>query len=162
LVTSDETTFPNGAAFSGLGVPGYEQHYHGGFNDGFIVKFAPDGASLVYASYIAGELEDEARSVAVDSQGVAYITGLTASGVTFLDHVADSSPNFGVPTFDQTGNGSEDIFLVTLSANGQSLVDASFIGGAGLDVGSAIAIDSGGAVYITGQANSDETTFPNG
>ena len=42
------------------------------------------------------------------------------------------------------------------------LVYAGFIGGAGDDRGNAIAVDGEGSVYITGETNSAQTTFPDG
>jgi uncharacterized repeat protein (TIGR01451 family) len=42
------------------------------------------------------------------------------------------------------------------------LVYAGFVGGAGDDRGNAIAVDGEGSVYITGETNSAQTTFPDG
>jgi hypothetical protein len=42
------------------------------------------------------------------------------------------------------------------------LVYAGFIGGSGDDRGNAIAVDGEGSVYITGETNSTQTTFPDG
>ena len=45
--------------------------------DAFLSKLSADGSSLVYSTLLGGPLQDSARSVIVDSQGNAYITGLT-------------------------------------------------------------------------------------
>ncbi|MDX2031498.1 MAG: SBBP repeat-containing protein [Blastocatellia bacterium] len=46
--------------------------------DGFIAKIGPDG-QVGYASYLGGNDEDKAFSIAVDTQGNAYVAGQTAS-----------------------------------------------------------------------------------
>jgi hypothetical protein len=51
-----------------------------GFQDAYISKVDPTGASFVYSAYIGGVgagLEDSASSVAVDGHGDAFVTGRT-------------------------------------------------------------------------------------
>ena len=38
---------------------------------------------LAYATYLGGTLNDEARGIAVDADGNAYIAGVTSSSTTF-------------------------------------------------------------------------------
>ena len=45
----------------------------------FIAKIAADGASLVYLTYLGGELTDYASAIAVDTAGNVYVTGSTSS-----------------------------------------------------------------------------------
>ncbi|MGH2675840.1 MAG: SBBP repeat-containing protein, partial [Actinomycetota bacterium] len=52
---------------------------HNGFNDAFVAKVDPSGASLSYAGYIGGSDGDDGRGVAVDGAGNAYVTGSTSS-----------------------------------------------------------------------------------
>ena len=47
--------------------------------DAFVAKLNPTGSALVYSTYLGGTGDDEARGLAVDSAGNAYITGKTAS-----------------------------------------------------------------------------------
>jgi hypothetical protein len=61
---------------------------------------------------------------------------------------------------DLTFNGGSDAFVAKVSADGSSLVYAGYIGGASFDFGFAIAVDSEGSAYVTGQTQSNETTFP--
>jgi hypothetical protein len=158
---STQATFPNGTGFAGLGVPGFDQIYNGGSSDAFALKLTPNGQSLIYATYIGGSGNDFANSVAVDSSGAAYITGLTASTeATFPNGTGFAG--VGTPGFDQIHNGSQDAFVVKLAPNGTTLVYGTYIGGSGDDVGDGIAIDSSGAAYIAGQTTSTQTTFPNG
>lgn len=51
----------------------------GGGSDGFVAKFTADGRSLAYSTYLGGRGGDEANAIAVDTAGVAYITGATSS-----------------------------------------------------------------------------------
>ena len=51
--------------------------------DAFVAKLNPIGNALVYSTYLGGTGDDEARGVAVDSSGNAYVTGKTASSGAF-------------------------------------------------------------------------------
>ena len=50
--------------------------------------------------------------------------------------------------------------MAKVNASGTALVYAGYIGGAGIDRGHGIAVDSTGAAYVTGSTQSSETTFP--
>ncbi len=99
-------------------------------------------------STILGELA-EARKVAVDSTGSAYVTGYASSG--------------GFPitpgAFDATFNGpGYDAFVTKLNAAGSGLVYSTFLGGSGTDVALGIAVDISGSAYVTGVTESND--FP--
>ncbi len=51
-----------------------------GGRDAFVVKLQPGASPLVYSTYVGGSGSDEAYGIAVDTEGNAYITGLTQSG----------------------------------------------------------------------------------
>ncbi len=115
----------------------------------FVTKFSPSGQSLVYSTFISSidGLNEYATSIAVDSSGNASITGQTGS---------TSFPTMN--PFQATKRSFSDVFVTTLSANGQSLIYSSYLGGSDDEIGSAIAVDSTGSVYITGQTRS--SNFP--
>jgi Beta-propeller repeat len=48
--------------------------------DAFLTKLTPDGAGLVYSTYLGERFTDEAWDVAVDDTGNAYVTGTIGSG----------------------------------------------------------------------------------
>src|SRR5262249_33537666 len=48
-------------------------------NDVFVTKLNPTGSSLVYSTFIGGNGNDSAASIAVDGSGFAYVTGVTGS-----------------------------------------------------------------------------------
>jgi len=100
---------------------------------------------LTYGTYLGGSLADEARGVASDAAGNAYVVGST------------SSPDFPGTTRGQTFGG-QDVYVAKLNASGRALEWVTYIGGTGAEQGTAIALDTSGAIYITGQTGS--TNFP--
>lgn len=115
-----------------------------------------DPAVLVYAGYIGGLGGDFGRAIAVDSDGNAYVTGLTdAIGPAFTPA---SFPVTVGP--DLTHNGYIDAFVAQVKANGRRLIYAGYIGGDGGDESNAIAADEDGNIYVTGLTVSTEASFP--
>jgi hypothetical protein len=158
--TSTDTTFPNGTGFATAGVTGFDTSYNGG-GDAFVVKLAPNGQSLVYATYIGGISQEIGQGIAVDASGAACVVGLTASPETTFPN-GTGFATAGVTGFDTFYNGGTDAFVVKLGPNGRTLNFATYLGGNGDDLASGIAVDSFGAAYIAGQTGSTEATFPNG
>jgi hypothetical protein len=131
----------------------YDGIHNGDDTDSFVAKLSADGSTLQYSTFLGGDRDDGARSIAVDASGAAFITGST------------SSSNF--PTtpgaFDTTfGGGPFDAFMAKLNADGSSLLYSTFLGGAGpLDGGSGIVLDASGAALVTGDTTSlDFPTTP--
>lgn len=108
--------------------------------------------SLVYSTYLGGSSSDIARAVAVDRLGYVYITGETLSGdlpVTpgaFQTKLADPPTN----TTSLPGDPRTDAFVAKFSPDGARVVWCTYLGGAGRDVGNAIAVDDAGNVYVAG------------
>ena len=149
--SSDGSSFPDG---NGLGVlPGPGQLQRGGF-DAFVAKINSLGNALLYAGFIGGIAEDRGNAIALMpgclNSCEVYITGETSS----------SEASFPVSVGpDLTHNGGVDAFIARINGNG-SLGSVSYLGGAGDDRGRGIALDTIGDVYVTGETNSNETTFP--
>ena len=105
--------------------------------------------TLDYSTFLGGSGTDKAMALAVDGAGGAVVTGNT------------SSPNF--PTEDAVqamAPGSDDHFVAKLSADGSSLVYATYLGGSngeGANQG-AIALDAAGNAYVAGSTFSHD--FP--
>ncbi|HEX8188149.1 MAG TPA: SBBP repeat-containing protein, partial [Pyrinomonadaceae bacterium] len=53
--------------------------YGGGLVEGFVSKLNASGTALAYSTFIGGDDFDEARGVAIDGSGNAYVTGYTTS-----------------------------------------------------------------------------------
>jgi len=134
---------------------------------GFLTTFSPDGSSLVYSTYLAGNFSvvqdcgapcwpapyNTINAVAVDTSGNAYVTGTT------------NTYNFPVTsgTF-QTSNSTQQnagIGFVSKFTNVGTLAYSTyFYGSSGdpVDI-EAIAVDGSGSAYVAGSADSDGT-FP--
>ncbi|MCI0456209.1 MAG: SBBP repeat-containing protein [Gemmataceae bacterium] len=104
---------------------------------------------VLYATYLGGTPNEEARGVAVDDTGSAYATGL-ASGTSFPTTPTSLQPAFG--------GGANDVFVTKFDNAGTALLYSTFIGGTGADEGNAIAVDPGGNAYVTGKTVS--ANFP--
>ena len=105
---------------------------------------------LSYSTFLGSSGNDQASAIAVDSQGSAYVTGLTGSG------------QFPITTgaFQTTGNFG-GAFISKLDPTGGSLVYSTYLSGksgTGNTSGNAIAVDSAGNAYISGITSS--TDFP--
>jgi len=148
---SDASSFPDG---NGLGVlPGPGQLQKGGI-DAFVAKINALGNTLLYAGFIGGTADDRGNAIAL-MPGCAnscevYITGETSS-------LQSTFPVSVGP--DLTHNGGVDAFIAKINSNG-SLGLAGYLGGASDDRGKGIALDSIGDVYVTGETNSNQSTFP--
>jgi hypothetical protein len=130
----------------------YDRTYNGGNSDVFVTKFTPDGTALDYSTYIGGASDvEEGFGIAVDGAGSAYITGYTESN--------DFPTTAGA--YDTTYNGGNfqgDAFVSKLSADGSALLYGTFLGGNRDDFGMGIAVDTSGAMYITGYT--DSSNYP--
>jgi len=151
---SGQTSFPDGNGFGA--VPGFDQTQNGGV-DTFVAKLNTAGTALLYATYIGGSLDDRGLGIAVDSAGNAYITGETNSTETTFP---DGNGFGAIPGFDRTQNGGIDAFVAAVNAAGTALLYATYLGGSGDDRGKGIALDANADVYVVGETNSSETTFP--
>jgi uncharacterized protein (TIGR03437 family) len=116
-----------------------------GAEDAFVTKLNPSGGRM-YTTFIGGHASDEAHGIAVDVQGSAYVTGSSGS----LDFPIKNG-------FQTTTGGSGDAFVVKLDGRG-SMVYSTYLGGSGIDAGSAIAVDGAGNAYVIGSTFS--SNFP--
>jgi hypothetical protein len=117
----------------------------------FVSEINPSGTALIYSTYIGGTSGYEwATGIAIDSNRYVYITGII------------SSADFPVTSNAfQTSYGSgavENAALCKLTADGQSLLYSTYLGGTVADEGYGIAVDSGENAYVTGYTSSFE--FP--
>lgn len=147
--SSTQATFPNGAGFGA--VPGFDQVYNGGFEDGFIAKFNSTGTALTYATYLGGNADDFITGIGLDGGGSVYVTGGTNS-------LTASFPVVGGPSL--TKNGGYDAFVAKLNPAGTAFTYCGYIGGAQDDFGSAIAVGASGNAYVLGTTSSSEASFP--
>ena len=114
----------------------------------FLTKLDPTGTVLLSSSFIGGNGADEARGLAIDASGNAYITGVTRS------------TNFPtVNAIQGTLNGeSRRVRAEDLRPTAAVLLFSTYLGGSGLDEGAGVAIDAARNVYVTGTTRSAD--FP--
>ncbi|HEV2425824.1 MAG TPA: choice-of-anchor D domain-containing protein [Terriglobia bacterium] len=123
----------------------------GGGTDAFVTEINPalSGAgSLVYSTFLGGAGNDLGYGIAVDSSGNAYVAGSTTSSAFPVTSGA----------YQTALKGSEDAFAAKLDAGGSTLSYSTYLGGSGVDSAAAIAIDSTGDAFVTG--NTQSTDFP--
>ncbi|MBZ5515330.1 MAG: SBBP repeat-containing protein [Acidobacteriia bacterium] len=130
--------------------------------DAFVSKLSPDGATLIYSTYLGGEATDAALGLAVYG-GNAYITGDTNS--TGFPVTASAFQGTLVPASCTTTDGSnlpvncDDAFIAKLSSDGSQLLYSTYLGGSAVDYANGIAVDSTGGAYVTGFTNSTDLPF---
>jgi hypothetical protein len=96
---------------------------------------------FAWANFVGGTDDDEASSIITDALGNVITTGWFEGSVDF---------DPGAALFNMTSNGSKDIYIQKLNAEG-NLVWAKTIGGRLDDYGYSITADALGNVYITGK-----------
>jgi uncharacterized protein (TIGR03437 family) len=138
--------------------PGTPQPTPGGkrsSEDVFVVKLDPTAQHILYSVILGGAGDDEARALAVDASGKAYITGSTQSS----DFPTKNA-------YQPSHKGLTDAFVAKLDASG-SLLYSTFLGGAAPQQGTSrnaddrgldIAADPAGNAYVAGQTNTAD--FP--
>lgn len=121
------------------------QEQKNGLQDAFVAKLSPDGATIVYLTYLGGSGNDLATDLAVDDRGRVYVTGST------------SSTDFPVAqAFQEQSGGSTDAFLARLSENGSQLQFSTYLGGSQIDAAQRIQVDSSGRIYLSGTTRSQD------
>jgi endonuclease/exonuclease/phosphatase family metal-dependent hydrolase len=111
----------------------------GGYQDAFITKINSSGSALIYSTYLGGSAEDNGTDIAVDSEGAAYVTGQTES-----EDFPTKNP------IQRTNAGGSDIFIAKVNSSGSALIYSTYFGGSYEDGGWGTAVDSEGAVYVSG------------
>jgi hypothetical protein len=158
----------------------FQSTYNGGGSDYFVSVFDAEG-KLRYSTYLGGsELDGEVNpngdfdddstngnNIAVDANGLVYLTGVTASR-------GGPTPAIKFPVTwnaiqpDMRGDdGTTDAFLCILDpakSGRASLLYCSFLGGKKNEKGHSVAVNANGsAIAVAGYTNSsDFPTTPNG
>ena len=110
----------------------------GTFFDYATIKYDPNGNEMWVARYNGpGNGPDYANAIAVDSSGNVYVTGFSLG--------SDSGPDYATIKYDPNGN---EMWVARYNGPGNDF-DAAF----------AIALDSSGNIYVTGQSIDFGTFF---
>jgi hypothetical protein len=134
----------------------FQRTFNGIYDNAFVTKVNVTGTALVYSTYLGGRTVagqfsgNQARGIAVDTAGNAYVTGDTVSTAF------PTTPG----AFQRTLGSSHgpNAFITKLNAAATALVYSTYLGGSGYDQGFGIAVDAAGNAYVTGSGFS--TDFP--
>ncbi|OGR46827.1 MAG: hypothetical protein A2X34_05430 [Elusimicrobia bacterium GWC2_51_8] len=139
--TTDGVTFPQSAFFGTRAG-----------TDAFLISLNNTGTARNYGIVFGGAGgEESGNGLAVNAAGQAYVTGNTNSA-SFPFTAGAAQVAFGA-------GGNSDAFVAKFSAAGAQLY-ATYLGGTGIDIGNAIAIDLTGNAYITGQTSANLPVAP--
>ena len=146
----------------------YQTSYPGVGSAAFVTVIdttASGASSLLYSTYLGisgtgGAQGAYASGVTVDSFGNVYVAGYATAGFPVTagafqtSHVGDNSCYVPCEYNPCAAPRCHDAFVAKLNplalSSGQSLIYSTYIGGAGEDTASGIAVDGAGNAYVTG------------
>ncbi|MBN2206277.1 MAG: SBBP repeat-containing protein [Candidatus Aminicenantes bacterium] len=117
-----------------------QPRFKGGVWDAFLTKFAPDGRSLVFSTYLGGNRLDHGFAVALGKDGSIYLAGETESTDFPLAN----------PVQSEVLNLRADAFVARLAKNGKGLIFSTYLGGPDQDFGYGVAVDADGSAVVVG------------
>jgi hypothetical protein len=127
-----------------------------GLQDAFISVLDPNSTSLVYSTYMGGELADDGRAIAVGTNGLVYYAASTNS---------TQFPMEG-PSYRNTLQGDVDIVVgvIDITKSGApSQPYSTYFGGSDLEEVRSLALDANNRVILTGYTlSSDCANGPDG
>jgi len=151
-VDSSGTVYVTGSTWSrDFPVANAFQRTIGGPCNAFIARLTSNGNTLLFSTYLGGSgasvaYPETGQGIALDAGGDAYVVGTTSSADFPLSNALQPALL-----------GFTDAFVTKVNSSG-SLLFSTYMGGSGVDVGNAIALDASGAVYAAGYTYS--TDFP--
>lgn len=128
--------------------PGCLDRTLGGTRDAFVFALSPAGNSIIWSTYLGGAGNERAHWVRIDSSDRPILAGDTGS--------ADFPVTPGA--FDTSLGGYQDGYAVCLSASGDALLYATYVGGLAYDSVNGVALNAAEQVLLTGITTS--TDFP--
>jgi uncharacterized repeat protein (TIGR01451 family) len=124
----------------------------GGAYDAFVTRIISQSGvyTFEYSTYLGGSSLDIGHGVALDGSGNAWVVGETYS-LNFFTTTTAIQPAAG-------GVGGDAFVTQIANTGGYTFAYSSFMGGAGVDRGLAIALDTSDNVFVTGETGSSD--FP--
>jgi uncharacterized protein (TIGR03437 family) len=135
---------------------------------GWVARVNASGTKLDYLTYLGASTYGSGTYVsaanwtsglAVDAEGNAYVVGWT-SDPKFRTTAGALQPTYNGPANPPTIGSPppSDAFVAKLNPRGTAMIYATFLGGSGADVATAVAVESAGAAYVMG--TTDSSDFP--
>ena len=125
----------------------FDTAYHGK-DDIFVTKISSDGSKILFSAIMGGKEDESPTVIKVDNEGSIYLTGYTESS----DFPLTKNP------FQSVFHGKRDAFVTRISALGEKLMYATFLGGTNYDCAYSMELGQSGDVYLAGTTNSSD--FP--
>ena len=123
------------------------QANYGGGHEGFVARIDGQSYELKWSTYIGGSKSDMGWGLAVDPGGAVYVAGSTSS----LDFPVANAVQPAIASSPRRTQES-DMFLARISADGQTMVFSTYMGGIGEDRAISVAVDSRGQAVFTGMS----------
>ena len=149
-IDAEGSAYPAGEAVPGCytSATAYKRTLSAGTN-AIVMKFAPDGRSVAYSTYVGAKVGGETlRAITVAQNKKAIITGITTAT--------------GFPTsqtaFQHTPKGPSPVYVAKLSEDGSKLLASTLLSGSRFDDAGGVAVDQFLNVYVSGTTNSRD--FP--
>lgn len=121
---------------------GSAQPVFGGIEDAFVTELSSSGSHLIYSTFLGGADVDQAKAIALDSAGNAYVTGFTFSKGypvknAFQQHCA------------LINGRCSNAFVTKLNPTGSALLYSTYLG-RGDDFGTGVAVTPNGQATVAG------------
>jgi len=120
----------------------YQKTYGGGNFEAVVVKLTSDLSTLIWSSYLGGNVDDAAYSIELDSLNNIYIGGGTNS---------TNFPTTSGALYATAPGGVADGFISCLKQTGDSLLYSTYYGSPSYDQVYFVDLDRFSSVYVFGQ-----------
>lgn len=155
VIAPDGAIWVAGSSNARFDAPGNNvpfQKENAGRTDVFIAKYylnGTGGATLDFFTWLGGDGDDEARAIALDSNGRVHVTGITRSS------------NFPTKAgaIETTLKGSQDAFYSVIDPTqgyDSALYFSTYFGSGGIDEATAMTLDAEGRAIIVGHTDADD------
>lgn len=157
------TNFPTQNAYQDHLACQYSQYFN---CNAFVSEIASNGSALVFSTYLGGTNFDQGTGIGLDAANDIYVVGHTTSTnfptTNYIYQVIGTNLYDGhyLNGFKQTTGDffAKDAFVAKFAPSGSNLIYSTYLGGKDGDDAYHVAVDSGGAAYVTGWTVS--TNFP--